>query len=151
MNNWPIGGSRLDADRSHPISPILLLLQSVSARHGWGQNSTPIHALRPAGSLNRPGWLLSRGFGLQSPSRTARQLPDSSTIIRVEPPSTSSTRLRGARKPAPCGYRPRRCAAPHYCVWQGNARLSDAAIASPYCFFGHVGIVREETAQASEP
>ena len=38
----------------------------------------------------------------QSPSRTARQLPDSSTIIRVEPPSTSNTRLRGAR--VPTGY-----------------------------------------------
>jgi len=37
----------------------------------------------------------------QSPGRTARQLPDSSTIIRVEPPSTSNTRLRGALKVSP--------------------------------------------------
>src|SRR5271166_5744705 len=37
----------------------------------------------------------------QSPSRTARQLPDSSTIIRVEPPSTSNTRLRGALHVSP--------------------------------------------------
>ena len=37
----------------------------------------------------------------QSPSRTARQLPDSSTFIRVEPPSTSNTRLRGAHALSP--------------------------------------------------
>ena len=32
----------------------------------------------------------------QSPSQTARQLPDPSTIIRVEPSSTRETRLQGA-------------------------------------------------------
>jgi len=37
----------------------------------------------------------------QSPSRIARQPPDSSTIIRVEPSSTSNTRLRGARALSP--------------------------------------------------
>ena len=32
----------------------------------------------------------------QSPNQTARQLPDPSTIIRVEPSSTRETRLQGA-------------------------------------------------------
>ena len=34
----------------------------------------------------------------QSPSRTARQLPDPSTLIRVEPSSTRETRLQGAHR-----------------------------------------------------
>ena len=38
-------------------------------------------------SLSRPG---------QLPSRAARQLPDQSTIIRVEPSSTDDSRLQGA-------------------------------------------------------
>jgi hypothetical protein len=33
----------------------------------------------------------------QLPGRAARQLPDLSTIIRVEPSSTGDSRLRGAR------------------------------------------------------
>ena len=54
--------------------------------------------LRPAGSLSRPRRPLSRGFGpTQLPRRAARQLPDQSTTLRVEPSSTSDSRLRGAR------------------------------------------------------
>src|SRR5260370_42434271 len=34
----------------------------------------------------------------QSPSQTARQLPDPSTLIRVEPSSTRETRLQGAHR-----------------------------------------------------
>lgn len=36
----------------------------------------------------------------QSPNRTARQLPDQSTTLWVEPTSTGDTRLRGALFPA---------------------------------------------------
>ena len=54
-------------------------------------------ALRPAGSLSRPRRPLSRGSEPgQLPGQAARQLPDLSTIIRVEPSSTDDSRLRGA-------------------------------------------------------
>jgi len=53
--------------------------------------------LRPAGSLSRPGRPLSRGFSPAGyPNQAARQLPDRSTIIRVESSSTGVPRLRGA-------------------------------------------------------
>ena len=52
-------------------------------------------ALRPIGSLDRQKRPLSRGSGPSGhPSKTARQLPDQSTILQVEP--SSSPRLRGA-------------------------------------------------------
>ena len=55
------------------------------------------HALRPAGSLSRPkATFVTRLPPCQLPSRAARQLPDLSTIIRVEPSSTDDSRLRGA-------------------------------------------------------
>ena len=55
-------------------------------------------ALRPAGSLSRPRRPLSRGSSpSQLPGQAARQLPDQSTIIWVEPSSTDGSRLRGAR------------------------------------------------------
>ena len=53
--------------------------------------------LRPIGSLSRPRRPLSRGFSPAGyPDQAARQLPDLSTIIRVEPSSTDVPRLRGA-------------------------------------------------------
>ena len=53
--------------------------------------------LRPIGSLSRPRRPLSRGFSPAGyPHQAARQLPDLSTIIRVEPSSTDVPRLRGA-------------------------------------------------------
>ncbi len=53
--------------------------------------------LRPAGSLSRPRRPLSRGFSPAGyPNQAARQLPDLSTIIRVDPSSTGVPRLRGA-------------------------------------------------------
>ncbi len=53
--------------------------------------------LRPIGSLSRPRRPLSRGFSPAGyPNQAARQLPDLSTIIRVESSSTGVPRLRGA-------------------------------------------------------
>ncbi len=53
--------------------------------------------LRPIGSLSRPRRALSRGFGPAGyPNQAARQLPDLSTIIRVDPSSTGVPRRRGA-------------------------------------------------------
>src|SRR3954471_12855705 len=55
------------------------------------------HALRPAGSLSRPGaTFVTRLRHLQLPARAARQLPDQSTTLRVESSSTDDPRLRGA-------------------------------------------------------
>src|SRR5512135_1303274 len=55
--------------------------------------------LRLAGSLGCPkATFVTRLRSGQSPSRTARQLPDPSTLIRVEPSSTRETRLQGARR-----------------------------------------------------
>src|SRR6185295_8097606 len=51
--------------------------------------------LRPAGSLNRLAALVTRLQSRQSLTRTARQLPDLSTTVRVEPSSTRETRLAG--------------------------------------------------------
>ena len=55
-------------------------------------------ALRPAGLLNRPRRPLSRGSAQSVPDQTARQLPEQSTTLRVEPSSTGDTRRRGARR-----------------------------------------------------
>ena len=55
------------------------------------------HALRPAGSLSRPGaTFVTRLRHLQLPARAARQLPDQSTTLRVDSSSTGNPRLRGA-------------------------------------------------------
>ena len=55
-------------------------------------------ALRPAGLLSRPKRPLSRGSSSAGhPAKTARQLPDQSTTLRVESSSTDDSRLRGAR------------------------------------------------------
>ena len=54
--------------------------------------------LRPAGSLNRPkAAFVTRLRPGQSPSQTARQLPDQSTTLWVESSSTGETRLRNAQ------------------------------------------------------
>src|SRR5215472_8551023 len=54
-------------------------------------------ALRPAGLLSRPKRPLSRGSSSAGhPAKTARQLPDQSTTLRVESSSTDDSRLRGA-------------------------------------------------------
>jgi hypothetical protein len=54
-------------------------------------------ALRPAGSLSRPkAAFVTRLQPYRLPGRAARQLPDQSTTLRVEPSSTSDPRLRGA-------------------------------------------------------
>src|SRR5262249_6939010 len=53
--------------------------------------------LRPAGLLSRPKRPLSRGSSSAGhPAKTARQLPDQSTTLRVESSSTDDSRLRGA-------------------------------------------------------
>jgi hypothetical protein len=53
--------------------------------------------LRPAGSLNRPmAAFVTRLRSGQLPNQIARQLPDQSTTLWVEPSSTDDTRLRGA-------------------------------------------------------
>ncbi len=58
-------------------------------------------ALRPAGSLDRPGRPLSQGFGPAGlPGHTARQLPDQSTTVWMEPSSIGDARRRGALLPA---------------------------------------------------
>ena len=63
--------------------------------------------LRPIGSLSRPRRPLSRGFSPAGyPDQAARQLPDLSTIIRVEPSSTDVPRLRGALPTADIGQIP---------------------------------------------
>src|SRR5262245_26216267 len=54
-------------------------------------------ALRPVGSLSHPEvTFVTRLQSHQLPSETARQLPDLSTIIRVEPSSTDDSRRQGA-------------------------------------------------------
>src|SRR4029077_7473388 len=54
--------------------------------------------LRPIGSLSRPkATFVTRLQPCRLPSRAARQLPDQSTILRVESSSTDDSRLRGAR------------------------------------------------------
>ena len=54
-------------------------------------------ALRPAGLLNRPRRPLARAPAQSvAPDQTARQLPEQSTTLRVEPSSTGDTRRRGA-------------------------------------------------------
>jgi hypothetical protein len=53
--------------------------------------------LRPAGSLSRPqATFVTRLQPLQLPAQAARQLPDQSTILRVDSSSTDDSRLRGA-------------------------------------------------------
>src|SRR5258707_10178952 len=55
-------------------------------------------ALRPAGSLDRlTAAFVTRLRSNRLPSQTARQLPDQSTIIRMESTSIGKARLRGAR------------------------------------------------------
>jgi hypothetical protein len=54
-------------------------------------------ALWPAGSLSHPKvTFVTRLRPDQLPGRAARQLPDLSTIIRVEPSSTDDSRRQGA-------------------------------------------------------
>jgi hypothetical protein len=54
--------------------------------------------LRPVGSLNRPkAAFVTRLRPSQSPSQTARQLPDQSTTLWVESSSTGDTHFRNAR------------------------------------------------------
>ena len=56
-----------------------------------------LRVLRPVGSLSHPEvTFVTRLQPCQLPSRAARQLPDLSTIFRVEPSSTDDSRLRGA-------------------------------------------------------
>ena len=56
-----------------------------------------LRVLRPVGSLSHPEvTFVTRLQPCQLPSRAARQLPDLSTIIRVEPSSTDDSRLQGA-------------------------------------------------------
>jgi hypothetical protein len=59
-------------------------------------------ALRPAGSLDRlSAAFVTRLQSNQLPGQTARQLPDQSTIFRMESTSAGKTRLRGARAASP--------------------------------------------------
>jgi hypothetical protein len=54
--------------------------------------------LRPTGSLSRPkAAFVTRLQPFRLPGRAARQLPDQSTTLWVDSPSTSDSRLRGAR------------------------------------------------------
>src|SRR5262245_56857508 len=54
-------------------------------------------ALRPVGSLSHPRvTFVTRLQSHQLPGETARQLPDLSTIIRVEASSTDDSRRQGA-------------------------------------------------------
>ena len=54
-------------------------------------------SLRPAGSLSRlKTTFVTRLQPSRSPNQATRQLPDLSTSIRVDPPSTGVTRRRGA-------------------------------------------------------
>ena len=78
--------------------------------------------LRPAGSLNRPkAAFVTRLRPSQSPSQAARQLPDQSTTLWVEPSSTGDTRLRGARNRERTGGRNARAR-------PGAARLQGAVV-----------------------
>src|SRR5215211_7010658 len=53
--------------------------------------------LRPIGSLSRPkATFVTRLQPFRLPGRAARQLPDQSTILRVDSSSTDDSRLRGA-------------------------------------------------------
>src|SRR6202023_2316219 len=53
--------------------------------------------LRPAGSLSRPeATFVTRLQPMRLPAQAARQLPASSTTLRVESSSTDDSRLRGA-------------------------------------------------------
>ena len=53
--------------------------------------------LRPAGSLSRPqATFVTRLQPMRLPAQAARQLPDQSTTLRVDSPSTDDSRLRGA-------------------------------------------------------
>ena len=65
--------------------------------------------LRPIGSLSRPkATFVTRLQPCRLPSRAARQLPDQSTILRVESSSTDDSRLRGARPTADIFYSDRK-------------------------------------------
>jgi len=56
------------------------------------------HALRPAGSLNRPGRPLSRGSDTAGyPTASLASYQSKSTTLWVEPSSTGVPRRRGAR------------------------------------------------------
>ncbi len=100
--HYPSGSSGC-ARRLLPYSCCLPLISGGSASaSSLSRPAQASHSLRPAGSLNRPrrAAFVTRLPPGRLPCQAARQLPDLSTTIWVEPPSTGVARRRGAPRNA---------------------------------------------------
>jgi len=94
LRRRPHGRPRTDQGRRG-----LLLLHRCGLSPHTPCRFLPAHslALQPAGSLSRHyAAFVTRLQSNQLPGQTARQLPDQSTIVRMEPASIDKTRRRGA-------------------------------------------------------
>jgi len=100
-------GSLTDYNLASADEDDLSVLRSIaSSDHGCIVEINPnglcfeIGALHPrchCRSLSLPGLILLQSkLPLRLPARAARQLPDQSTTLRMEPSSTDDSRLRGA-------------------------------------------------------
>jgi hypothetical protein len=100
-------GSLTDYNLASADEDDLSVLRGIApSHHGYIVEINPnglcfeIGALHPrchCRSLSLPGLILLQSkLPLRLPARAARQLPDQSTTLRMEPSSTDDSRLRGA-------------------------------------------------------